>query len=687
MFIFWLRHIVKTAALRSYSLLSVILRLIRHCRSIVNWKEKYFCERPGLGGLALSSQPGTNQPNSEPAPPVSLAVPLLEAPLQSLHSQGSQFQIDIHQIPTPGLLGGSNDAGLNTDFSPNSSAPLRPSSAFEHNIHGPEVGITTPPLVAAPGQTCDITLTPITPRQVNRYKRNVPVKDEYNAFLVEKGPLDCSKELASVAGWEPLTQPEGALIFYQPYKRVFTDVDVRDPETIVKLDKAVEKAYQGARNANIPLDPFVELGLELMVEDGEEMWGYYFVDHERRVIFWFEDHISQSLMSYVRGVERKSHIKYALEAQYCSSMFRMIHGVGRTHIALFPNKRFLPEDIVVELKELVMYAQADTITSPTSLVRFTLDQIASILSLVDLLTNSANKKREHSVWIAARFMQDFCYTKFVNFCGQPGARLDVDKSLYGEESNTTSKTTLFRAMNVIFFGSPDAQSRAFHKILVDGNIVDARWKQYIDKLNSDWNGYTIFSTVMLAVDVSFLAVPSVQTQTPVILLSYISTLCAMGSLVVTLLLVGQVNKSLRGPNTDAASFLVGMAGSVLGLESFPLMLSLPLGLLIWGIVLFAAALSVVIFRTSGIAIISVAYPIWIAIVILATWPVLAANRIHIGSLLRHWFYMWCWNTIRLVGYLWYRLHMLYWITGQHTSRLWNRIIEQVSPTVTAPSHV
>jgi hypothetical protein len=79
----------------------------------------------------------------------------------------------------------------------------------------------------------------------------------------------------------------------------------------------------------------------------------------------------------------------------------------------------------------------------------------------------------------------------VNFCGQPGARLDVDKSLYGE-SKDYSKKIIFRVMNVVLFGSPDGQSKAFHKILVDGMIVDSRWKQYMDKLNSDWNGYTIF---------------------------------------------------------------------------------------------------------------------------------------------------------------------------------------------------
>jgi hypothetical protein len=45
-----------------------------------------------------------------------------------------------------------------------------------------------------------------------------------------------------------------------------------------------------------------------MMEDGEEMWGYYFVDHERRVIFWFQDYKFFELMNNVRGVKRKSHV-------------------------------------------------------------------------------------------------------------------------------------------------------------------------------------------------------------------------------------------------------------------------------------------------------------------------------------------------------------------------------------------
>ncbi|KAG1762584.1 hypothetical protein EDD22DRAFT_952979 [Suillus occidentalis] len=548
-------------------------------------------------------------------------------------------------MPTPKFHGCSNDAAFDTDPPPHPLAPTMPSS-----IPGPSISmvVTVPLAPAVPDQ---IFLTPIVPQQVNRYGRNVRVKDKYEAFLIKKGPLDCTEELAPVAGWEPLAQPEGALIFYHPYERVFTDADARDPETAVKLGKAVEKAKEEAGNAEIILNPYFELALELITKkDGEWVWGYYFDDHKKRVVFWFEDHMSDFLMGGVRGVERKSHAKYALESQYWK------------HVELFPNKRLLPVDVVLELKELVLFAQADGITSQTSLTRFTLAQIASIVSLVDLLRDSTEKERVHSVWITARFMKHLCRTKFVNFCGQPGARLDVDQSLY-EESNAYSKNILFHVMNFILLGSPDAQSKVFRKVLVDEHIVDQRWEQYMDKLNSDWNEYTIFSTVMLAVDISFLAVQSVQTQPPVILLSYMSTLCAMGSLVVTLLLVGQVNKYLRGSRTVMAAFLVGMSGSVFGIESFPLMLSLPFGLLIWGIILFAAALSTLILRTPGIIIVSIAYPMWVAIVVLAIWPLLAANGIHVGS------------------FVWY------WITKIHVPHPWHRNIENVSRTATSPSHV
>ncbi|KAG1816368.1 uncharacterized protein BJ212DRAFT_1354502 [Suillus subaureus] len=579
MFIAWLRLSIRTTVSCSYtSLLAFLLRLIQRCQVFVGGKEGTFRDP----SLAFSSHPADQEKKTHGT----LAVPLLKVPLQN-------------EGPNPLA---SNNQTFPTE--PTTSVPSTPSS----------------PYPAAPGQLFDITLTPIIPGQIKRYERN-KFQDHNEDFEIQKGPLDCSEELASVSGWELLTHPEGALFFYHSSDRVFTDVDVRDPGTAVTIctmGEVVKQAYEEARKADT-FHTSVELTLERVEVDGEKKWGYYFADHDRRVIFWLEPHKSKDLLDNVRGVKWKSHVRYALESQYWM------------HVESFPNKRFLPEDVLVRLKEIVMFTQADSITSEKCLAPYASDEVSSMLGLMDPLMSSVDKEHEHSVWIVARFMGDFCSDKFANFCGQPGARLDSDQSLY-DDSIPRPKSILFRFMNVILFGSPDAQSKALHKIWVDYTIVQRRWKNFINRLNNEWNGYTIFSTVMLAVDISFMAVPSVQNQAPVIIVLYMSTLCALGSLVVSLVLAGQVNDSRRDSAKGVASFMVEMSHSILGLESLALMLSLPYALLIWGMVFFAAALSVVIYRTSDVVTISVVSPIWTAIFILSTWPVLAANNIHVSHL-------------------------------------------------------
>lgn len=205
----------------------------------------------------------------------------------------------------------------------------------------------------------------------------------------------------------------------------------------------------------------------------------------------------------------------------------------------------------MELKEIIMLAQAENITSETCLAPFAPDEVDSMLGLVDSLMSSANKEREHSVWIAARFTRIFCNAKFVNFCGQPGARLDVDQSLYGKPN----VHWILRVMNIFLFGSFDAQSKGIRRIWVDETVVQPRWKNFIDRLTTEWNGYTIYSTVMLAVDISFLTIQPVQTQMAATLLTYLSTLCVMGSLVVSLVLAGQVNENRRRSAEEAVRFL------------------------------------------------------------------------------------------------------------------------------------
>jgi hypothetical protein len=172
-FISWLRHIVKTAAFHSYrslrSLLSVLLRLIRHSQSVFNGKKADFQQR---SSLALSSQPVVNQNKSTSS--VTLAVPLLEAPLKSQeHQPGTRLQ-----APTGGELNARpNSVAYNIQSPGMSSAPLVLSMPQPH-ICNPAGVPTPPPPPAAPGH--DITLVPIVPgSQVNRYERHVTMWAKY----------------------------------------------------------------------------------------------------------------------------------------------------------------------------------------------------------------------------------------------------------------------------------------------------------------------------------------------------------------------------------------------------------------------------------------------------------------------------------------------------------------------------
>ncbi|OAX30976.1 hypothetical protein K503DRAFT_870812 [Rhizopogon vinicolor AM-OR11-026] len=382
------------------------------------------------------------------------------------------------------------------------------------------------------------------------------------------------------------------------------------------------EAKQLAAVNGIALNETTELAIEKF-EDGK--FGYYFVDHDAQIIFWPESVGSWALMNDVRGVTKKSHIKYALEAQYWK------------HCTLFPNMRVLPRPIVERLRDMIAYAHAESITSETSLSPFDLGELSNILSLIDQVKESIDKENKHSVCIVARFMNKFIQAKFVNFCGQHGARLDADQSLYDSDNGQKDIPILLRILNVVLFNSPNLHRESLRKVWVDKTVVKPRWNKFMDQLNSEWNSFTIFSTVMLAADVSFLAVPGVDDpstpiKSPATIVIYMSTLCALGSLVISLVLAGQMNNNRRSSPGKVAKFMAAMSQSMLGVESVALMHSLPFSLLIWGMIFFAIGLSILIFSdTADVAALIGLTPIWTVVVLLTTWPVLAANDLHISA--------------------------------------------------------
>lgn len=80
--------------------------------------------------------------------------------------------------------------------------------------------------------------------------------------------------------------------------------------------------------------------------------------------------------------------------------------------------------------------------------------------------------------------------QFLNFCGQPCARLNADTPLFGQQS--WNRRTLFKVANLFLFGSPNEHAVRLQRVWVDGIIIQPRWKDFINRLTAELGRYTIF---------------------------------------------------------------------------------------------------------------------------------------------------------------------------------------------------
>ncbi|OJA10981.1 hypothetical protein AZE42_06402 [Rhizopogon vesiculosus] len=480
--------------------------------------------------------------------------------------------------------------------------------------------------------------------QGERYERvlEVPELPKKHSYVAPPGVPVFSEKIDPA--WQSHVHPEGTLLFYEACKRIITEVDIRQSDNAKKIEQVFNALRLRAKDEKIIIPKTAELVLGISDED--DTYGYYFVDHDSKSLFWAESH-KPNIFGDVPAQE-KSHIKYAYEMEYWfAAHCQMIH------CDLFPNQRFVQTDSVDRLNGIIMHAYAETVTAEASLAPYSANDLNALMALISPLKgnlsgdlrvhklivdpDNVGKVHEHSICIIARLMQTFTHAQFINFCGQPAARLDVDKPLYHQREDRHGwMARVLPLLNIALFGSLQSHKKSIERVWVDNTLVVTRWKNFIDSMNTEWSSFTVFSTVMLAVDVSFLAVPgidsnSVQSQSASLIMAYLSTLCAMGSLVVSLLLGSQIQVQNRENVDDGGTLFLGMSNSLLGLDGLALIYSLPFSLLIWAMVFFAAGLSVVIFHSTDTVALGVVGLVWASIMLLIGWPLFAINNIHISA--------------------------------------------------------
>ncbi|OAX33362.1 hypothetical protein K503DRAFT_529099 [Rhizopogon vinicolor AM-OR11-026] len=441
----------------------------------------------------------------------------------------------------------------------------------------------------------------------------------------------CSQDLETVPrkaahrpvkGWESVIHPEGALYFYNSTRRVFTDANLRDPSVLKIVNNRVGLLLLEAGDA---VDTLTYLAVELDQKSG--VCNYYFVQHDKRLLFWVQTfNEPMRIYEHVKGVKSDTHIKVALEAQYWM------------HCELYPSNAPIQPQIVTELKYVLLHAHADFLTSDTSVVPYDSSTLQSMLDLtnqvVDYVSQTQTQTQTqcfampssedtvtlpaHLMCVLARLMRLFARSKFLNFYGQVSARLSANQSVYDSEHTRGKGTTRLLLANIFLCGAPAAQYKFLRDTWIDDILNYPRWSKYISRLNGDWSNVTIFSTVMLAVDISFMAVPGVVSAT--VMFICLSTMCSVSSLAVSMILGGKS----RGWGTDsaagAASFMAQMVHTQTDIEALAIMYSLPYAFLIWGMLCFVAALGITVFRFTHPVILVFVSLGWVVVTVLTLWP-------------------------------------------------------------------
>jgi len=208
-------------------------------------------------------------------------------------------------------------------------------------------------------------------------------------------------------------------------------------------------------------------------KDKKKIPQYYYVDHDKRTLFWLDGYDLSNVLYEVPGVQEPDHIRHRLEAFYW------------VHWSLYPRgyrRRTFPADACDELLGVLLSNSIDSLTSNVSTAPYSVANMEKMRDFTkdakELGTNNA-----HAISSVARLLSICVQWKFVHFHGQKTSRQDKKKSIYASDGHRS--TTIFRIISVFLFLHPDVYLRELKKVVVDVLIDEEAWKNFLVMLQSE----------------------------------------------------------------------------------------------------------------------------------------------------------------------------------------------------------
>lgn len=434
---------------------------------------------------------------------------------------------------------------------------------------------------------------PMVAKGVMRYERCIPRAADNTQTTVPAMtitfPVHDPKAVVPL-GWTTLVHPEGSRYFLNEKQRTFTEVDIFDTQILRRIEYYMQYLWSGlestVKREKLDLDMTqVDLVLELKNSDASAssatVCWYYFVNHNGRCLFWLHESNVEDVLSDCKGVKSLSHIRLAIEAQYW------------LHWEYFPNLCVVLQDHVDEVKDTLMHATCDHMTSKRSSALGDVIELKDYISVVDGIKVHPPENQQircHAAIVIGRIMKLFSDNQFINFHGENCVRLISDKTVHGW---AYTPSLLMVVVSPLLFLDPATQVQELHRAFVDEIASTARWNALSLKLKGRLQDSNLLATVLLNANVGFLAINSVDMggRSVIQMASYMSLVTSFGSIILGIFLVWHERTSGDNTALEAASFALRLHDKKHGLESLAIIYSVPKALFIWGMIFFFVAFS------------------------------------------------------------------------------------------------
>ncbi|SJL00873.1 uncharacterized protein ARMOST_04187 [Armillaria ostoyae] len=190
--------------------------------------------------------------------------------------------------------------------------------------------------------------------------------------------------------------------------------------------------------------------------------------------------------------------------------------------------------------------------------------------------------------VRTAYMMALLRGQILNYHGQRDARTGREESVFGYDHNNRKRTVPFRTMNILLFYAPIKHYTSLHKVWVDRLISRGPWQHLIEQITDKWQQHVGLATILLAVNMAFLAIPSVdemgagqQHRFVTQLLCYLSVASSMATIIIGLILVSHHNALKHVDIPVVTEFLERHWQEYIGFERLSIMYSTPYALLMW----------------------------------------------------------------------------------------------------------